>query len=218
MKKLNFIVIGAQKSGTTALDYYLRQHPDIGMGNRKEVHFFDNEKYFLDSVVDYKKYHQSCDFNNKSDLYGEVTPIYIYWKSAASRIWEYNEDIKLIAILRNPIDRAFSHWNMESSEHKEKHTFFDCILNEGIKAKSSLPLQSRVFSYIDRGFYSKQIKIFQRYFDENQMMFIKFEAFRKNQEDWMNQIFNFLEIDKSKFKYQPKEIHNRKYSHKINNE
>ena len=60
--------------------------------------------------------------------------------------------------------------------------------------------------------------MFQRYFDEDQMMFVKYEAFRKNQENWMNEIFNFLKVDKSKFGYQPQEIHNRKYSHKMTNE
>ena len=101
-KKIDFIIIGTQKGGTSALDHYLRQHPEIGMGKKKEIHFFDDEKIFSKTDINYNKYHDYFDFSIEKKVYGEATPIYIYWDQSCKRIWKYNKDIKLIAILRNP--------------------------------------------------------------------------------------------------------------------
>ena len=59
-------------------------------------------------------------------IIGEATPIYMYWKNAIKRIYNYNSDMKLILVLRNPIDRAFSHWNMEVHRKREDRTFLEC--------------------------------------------------------------------------------------------
>ncbi len=139
--KIDFAIIGTQKGGTSALDYYLRQHPEIGMASRKETHFFDNEKVFSKSKISYRKLEKEFDFSAENKIYGEATPIYMYWKPAIRRIWEYNKDIKLIIVLRNPIDRAFSNWNMEVSRNVEKKCFSYCIKNESNRIAKALPHQ-----------------------------------------------------------------------------
>src|ERR1700712_3741069 len=152
MLKLDFLIIGTQKGGTSALDYYLRLHPGIEMGKQKELHFFDDEEIFKSKKVDYTVL--ESHFQVHSDkICGEATPIYMYWQPCIKRIWEYNHKIKLIAILRNPVSRAYSQWNMEIQRKWDSGTFLDCIVNEEKKARESLPLQHRVYSYIDRGFY-----------------------------------------------------------------
>lgn len=152
---LIFLVVGAQKSGTTALDHFLRQHSSVEMAATKEAHFFDDEIVFSKSDVDYSFYYQYFALSANAQARGEVTPIYLYWDKAARRIWEYNPKIKLIAILRNPIERAFSHWNMERDRGAESLPFMQAIQSEAERCREALPLQHRVYSYLDRGFYSE---------------------------------------------------------------
>ena len=111
-KRLSFLVCGAQKSGTTALAAYLRQHPGIHLPKTKELHFFDDETQAWPEP-DLNALHLHFQDADDDQLWGEATPISLYWDPAAERIWRYNSAIRLIVILRNPIDRAYSHWAME---------------------------------------------------------------------------------------------------------
>ncbi|MEZ4606416.1 MAG: sulfotransferase domain-containing protein [Deinococcales bacterium] len=123
IQKVYFIICGTQKGGTTALDSYLRQHPHICMGKRKELHFFDQEKNFQSDICDYTSYHKLFQVTSQRQILGEATPIYMYWRAAPQRMWGYNPKLKLIVILRNPIERAYSHWNMERSrEQRASHS------------------------------------------------------------------------------------------------
>jgi len=203
-RKIDFMIVGAQKSGTSALDHYLRKHPAIGLGQKKELHFFDDEKLFEKGVPDYSLYHQKFDESPNNKIYGEVTPIYLYWKPSCQRIWEYNPEIKLIFILRNPIDRAFSHWNMEFGRKVEKMDFSYCIRNEKMRLAEVLPSQHRVYSYIDRGRYSGQIRRFKKLFSSGQLYFIKYEEFKSNQLEELRKLFLLLGVDPEiyNFKYQ----------------
>ncbi len=145
--KLDFIVIGAQKSGTSALDAYLRLHDNIVMSTEKEIHFFDNENYFLNKP-DYNVLGKYFPQKIPKKLHGETTPIYIYWRPCIERIYDYSKKIKLIALLRNPADRAFSHWNMEVSRKTENRSFKDCILEEIDEISKGIKSQHRIKSYV----------------------------------------------------------------------
>jgi hypothetical protein len=118
----------------------------------------------------------------------------MYWKPAAKRIFEYNPNIKLIFILRNPIERAFSQYIMETKRNIDFLPFKLALLSEPIRRLVSFPLQNRTFSYISRGFYSKSIKIFLKYFPKEQMLFLKTEDLLTNHQETLNKIFEFLEI------------------------
>ena len=100
-KRVDFLIFGAQKSGTSALDYYLRKHPQIGMAAGKELHYFDNENYNWKSP-NYLDYEKLFNFEKNVVVYGESTPIYMFWRNSASRIYRYNKKIKLIFILKGP--------------------------------------------------------------------------------------------------------------------
>ena len=73
--QIGFIICGTQKGGTTALDRYLRLHPEICMANKKEVHYFDKDKYFKGQSPNYKKYHKYFSPSNETQIIGEATPI-----------------------------------------------------------------------------------------------------------------------------------------------
>jgi len=201
--KVNFIICGAQKSGTTALDSYLRQHADICMAPRKEVHFFDHEENFLDNNLDYSGYHSVFNRESSHRLVGESTPVYMYWHDAPKRIWQYNSDIKLIVLLRNPIDRAYSSWNMLFSENRESLSFWEAIQTESERCREALPYQHRLYSYIDRGFYLEQLRRLWRFFPREQVLVLKSEELRENSTEIIQKVFDFLGIEalpKMKFK------------------
>src|SRR5439155_19714781 len=96
--RLDFILAGAQKSGTTALHYFLAKHPDITMGDQQEMHFFDNDAMFV-SQVDYEELHKHYPPLGTPTIAGDCTPSYIYYEPAAERIRKYNPKIKLLILL-----------------------------------------------------------------------------------------------------------------------
>src|SRR5438105_15608557 len=150
VEKLSFVIAGAQKSGTTALNYYLKRHPQIALPVKKELHFFDRDELFAGAPVSYEPLHRMFRPTRPGTIAGENTPIYLYWRPALERIREYNAAIKLIAILRNPIERAFSQWNMQRQRGSEPLEFLEAVQAEPGRIARAAPQQLRTFSYADR--------------------------------------------------------------------
>jgi hypothetical protein len=201
--KLDFIIAGAQKAGTTALSGFLESHPKIKMPHKDELHrtiqparhFFDDEDRFAEAEIDYTPLHRGCTRKHDSILLGSCTPIYIYWKPAMERIWNYNNQIKLLIVLRNPADRAFSHWNMQRDRGVENLDFLTAVQEEKNRAREALPFQLRKFSYVDRGFYGEQMERVFRYFPREQVHIIKFEDFRRNVRKALDAVCDFLGVE-----------------------
>jgi hypothetical protein len=215
LEKVSFLVVGAQKSGTTALDYYLREHSEIEMACRKEVHFFDDETNFKDTVS-YDSYHKNFSTDN-SKIKGECTPIYMYWSHSISRIFAYNPQAKIIAVLRDPMERALSHWNMERDRNTDTATFSTAIRQESARCQEALPFQHRIFSYTDRGFYSEQISRIWQFFPKQQTLFVKHDDLRNVPQQVLEEISNFLGV--SRFKnVKEKDSHSRPYTSKLSNQ
>ena len=164
------------------------------MGDRQEMHFFDNEEIFS-RPLDYELLHQHFRPVPTSSIAGECTPIYIYWKPAIERIWKYNPKIKLLIILRNPVDRAFAHWNMQRFKGREPLDFLDAVRDEKNLAKEAAPLQLRRFSYVDRGFYAEQLEGVFEFFPREQVKIIKFEEFQNKKSETLHAIFRFLGVE-----------------------
>ncbi len=193
--KVNFIICGTQKGGTSALDVYLRGHPEICMANKKEVHFFDNEAAFRADAPDYTSYHSFFTPESRHKVVGEATPIYMYWRDAPRRIWQYNSDMKMIVLLRNPIDRAYSHWNMERQRNAETASFWESLRNEEERCREALPYQHRVYSYIDRGFYLEQLRRLWAYFPKKQVLVLRNEELQNNPNETLQKVFAFLGVN-----------------------
>jgi CHAT domain-containing protein len=193
-KQVEFLICGAQKGGTTALHGYLQRHPQLYLPNQKELHYFDNEDKNWENP-NYEIYHQHfADAKTEQQLLGEATPIYMYWNSSPARIWQYNPRIKLIAMLRNPITRAFSHWNMERERKADGMGFLEAITTETARCRGALPLQHRVYSYVDRGFYSQQLRRLWNYFPQKQVLVLRQEQLQQNPGLTMEQIYKHLGI------------------------
>lgn len=177
--KVNFLICGAQKGGTTALADYLRLHPRLHIPARKELHFFDNEKISWQNPP-YWHYHRSYRHAELEQIWGDATPVYMYWKKSAERIWRYNPSIRLITILRNPITRAYSHWSMEASRGKETLSFDEALKKEEQRCRSVLPKQHRRFSYVDRGYYSEQLRRLWHFFGREAVLVLRQDDLLKN--------------------------------------
>jgi hypothetical protein len=191
IKRLDFILAGAQKSGTTALHYFLSKHPNITMGDQQEIHFFDNDAMFI-PPVDYEQLHKHYPLLASSTIAGDCTPSYIYHQPASERIWNYNPKIKLLVLLRNPIDRAFAHWNMQRFKGREPLDFFDAVREEKTRIAGAPPDEARRFAYVDRGFYAWQLERLLQFFPREQVKIVKFEEFREKQRETLASIFSFL--------------------------
>jgi len=198
-QQVEFLICGSQKGGTTALHSYLQSHPQLFLPNQKELHYFDDENENWKNP-NYEVYHQHFAVaNTEQELWGEATPIYMYWNSSPARIWHYNPRIKLIALLRNPITRAFSHWNMERQRNADDMGFVEAIKKETERCRNALPLQHRVYSYVDRGFYSQQLRRLWSFFPHKQVLVLRQEQLQQNPELTMEQIYKHLGIDNVPF-------------------
>jgi hypothetical protein len=181
---------------------------------RKELHFFDREQ----ENRDYKKYHRNFKLKKKQHrVIGEASPIYMYWETAPYRIWKYNPKMKWILALRNPVERAFSAWNMESKRDHEKLPFAEAIEKEAERCRMALPLQHRVYSYIDRGFYAHQVRRLFNIFGKANCLVLLNEELRNDHQQTLRRVFEFLGVDPS---FVPPEasVFEQEYSNKIDNQ
>lgn len=169
--RVDFMVIGAQKAGTTALFDHLKDDPRLNLSKVKETHFFDNEQ--LDwSAPDYGLYHARFDMARQG-LKGEATPIYIFWPDSLERLRAYNPDARLILMLRDPVKRAYSHWQMEYARGIDRQPFAWAI-REGRRRVAEAPAKHgnhRVFTYVERGFYGAQVQHLLTLFAREQVLF-----------------------------------------------
>lgn len=174
----NFICVGAQKSGTTTLYDILVQHPDIFLPEIKETKFFhDNNKY--EKGLSFYEENFFKAWKGEKAI-GEIDPEYMYFESVPERIYRtLGKDVKLIFMLRNPVDRAYSHYWMSLKRGYETETFERAVELEGERLIRD-EFHKNHFSYVDRGFYAKQIKRYLTYFCVENMFFVVFE------EDFLN--------------------------------
>jgi len=186
----NFIIIGAMRSGTTSLTHYLRSHPDVFMSTPKEPHFFDrNYERGLDS-------YKACFSGVAGEkAIGEATQTYLYDEQAIVHMAETLPDVRLVAILRNPVDRAYSHYWQNRSLDKENLEWMDAIDAESGRLASGDSLTSHTFSYVDRGMYVKGLKRVCNFFPRESLHVMLFEEMRDEPVGSFNGICRFLGVD-----------------------
>lgn len=203
MKLLNFMIVGVQKSGTTALSHFLAQHPEIAMAEGKEVHLFDAQDY--ENAWDKKRiqdyYAPFFSSANSEQLYAEATPIYCYWPEIAEQLHRYNPALKLILVLRDPVARALSHYAMERGRGNESLPLWLALLLEPVRLVFSnnrvANSSSRCHSYTDRGFYSQQITNLLHYFTPEQLLIIDNTELLSQHHATMTKVLRFLAVDEN---------------------
>jgi hypothetical protein len=191
--KPDFLIIGVQKGGTTSLFHYLRQHPKIKLPRNKEIHFFD--RYFRKGILWYRSWFPLCLFN-KGFTTGEATPSYMWDKETANRIKNILPDVKIIVLLRNPIDRAYSHYHMELKKKREVNTDFETAISKEIEflQQGRSDYENAETSYLIRGLYAYQLERYYHFFGKKQVMIVQSEDLKTQPEIVLNQITDFLEL------------------------
>lgn len=198
-KKPNFLIVGAAKCGTTSLFEYLRQHPDIYMPPCKEVSYFAGRygKNVM-SLDEYLTYFSNSKYQKRI---GEASGAYLYSEDTPKKIADtLGKEIKIIIILRNPIEMSYALWGQNLRDGNENLSFIDAVEQQNIRLNdSSFKKRIRIwlyqYAYIDRAIYAPQVK---RYFDtfgrKNTRVYI-FEEFFTETEKSLADLYNFLEID-----------------------
>ena len=208
---IDFLCIGAQKSGTTLLYEHLKNIDGIFLPERKELHFFDN-------VLNYNRglnyYYDFFKEAREEQIKGEVTPAYLFFDEVPRRIKKTldSDRIKFIVILRNPVDRAYSQYNMSHSlQGHEKMSFEHALIYENYRLHEYSDYVN--YTYLSRGFYTKQILNYFKYFKRDQFKFILFEEFNDNQKNKIYEIVEFLglEIEFGKLDIEHKIIFSNNY-------
>ncbi len=204
----DFIVIGVGRAATTTLHHNLSKNPCLFSASYDEIGFFD-ENFNLGlnwyrSLFPTKFTRNKTIKNLKNFLSYEVTPSYIRKPWVAERIKKILPSIKLICILRNPVDRTYSHYNMGRYEGNIRNTFEDVIendLNQLKKLSNSYEKGSDDYfqnvvenSYLARGFYAEQLKIWFKIFNKKQIHITTTENLAQNPQETFSNIFKFLEI------------------------
>lgn len=202
----DFLIIGAQKCGTTFLYRLLAQHPHVKPAFAKEVHYFDLN--FRKSANWYRSFFPLKTRNGRTYITGEASPYYLFHPHAARRASGVVPDAKLIVMLRNPVDRAYSHYQHQAKrvvgEARETLPFEDAIQAE----EKILPLEvskmlqdehyispgHRTRSYLSRGIYIDQLQVWSSFFQEKQMLVLKSEDVFKDEANALERILDFLEI------------------------
>jgi hypothetical protein len=216
-----FLIIGAQKAGTTALFYYLADHPDIVPASDKEIRFFAPEA--LEDLPGHPYHEILCPaagpiYSNDAGyaraaawyhglfplphelgrrLTFEATPEYLYYPQAAERIQKYNPRAKLIVLLRDPVERAFSAWNMYQRfddpvycVQRETGTFEEAVAAElaDIAAERTSPGPH----YVRRGIYHEQLRRYFNLFDREQILVIDSRRLRSDTVGVLDEVVAFL--------------------------
>jgi len=204
----NFLIVGTAKAATTTIHEYLKQHPDIYMTEWKEPSFFtfkgkiqtsyttDRPVKFVTELNEYKSLFAKGEFKK---IRGESSTPYLYfYKKTIDNIKEtipdYNK-IKILIVLRNPIDRAFSQYMMKVRDLVENMSFKEAIENENKRKEENAHFD---FFYIDRGLYFEQVKAYLENF--NDVKVILYDDFISNDLGVLSEITSFLELKRMKFK------------------
>lgn len=198
----DFLIIGAGKSGTTSIDNYLKQHPEIFMSERKEPNFFAYEKldpqtlihdkgqlkYYQNSILNLKDYLELFEQAAPGQIKGEVSNTYLYIQDAPHRIKHYIPDVKLIVILRQPVERLYSRYLHLARDNRLPTKKFSDVLD-----KNTIWWERN--DLIKEGMYYKNLSRYFELFPSGNIKVFLFEDFNKYPERTLQSIFKFLGVD-----------------------
>ncbi|MBI65999.1 MAG: hypothetical protein CMG64_06880 [Candidatus Marinimicrobia bacterium] len=173
----DFIGIGAMRCGTTWISDKLRQHPEIFLPNNyKELHFFNS--HYSNGIEWYEN-----KFLGKTDtqISGEFTPKYLRDNESPFLIKKHYPNVKLIISIRNPIDRAFSHYNFLRKHSKISENFYQALFHEQYEIRKA-------------GLYGQQIKTYLDLFPPDKIHIIVFDDLKKSPDNVVKKLYNFLNV------------------------
>ena len=182
--KVDFIGIGAQKSATSWIAKCLSVHPEVFVADCKETHFFSDDEKYSKGI---NHYHEYFINSNSNQFVGEYSTSYLTSRKAAERIKLYSPNIKLIVCLRNPVDRAFSHY-LHLTFKSDNKTVDSGSLRDAIKTQPDI---------IENGMYGKSLSHYFKLFPVNNILVLFYEDIQKDSRDFIKRVYDFIGVDSS---------------------
>lgn len=205
-----FLVIGAQRAGTTSLYEYLTRHRDIAPAARKETHFFS--LFYLRGLRWYRE-----QFPGGGGITGEATPYYLFHPAAPARVRTDCPDVRLIVLLRDPVERAFSQYKHSVKQGWESLSFEEALREEPNRLRheddrrlsdpSYRSFAHQHLSYGARGRYSQQLERWLERFPRQQLLVLSSESFFRDPQDVLTRTFRFLGVpDQAIGPFEPRNV------------
>ncbi len=213
----DFLILGAMKAGTTSVYHYLRQHPEVYMSPRKEPAFFalvDGRERWggpleatrrPDGIRTFEQYRALFAGRTDEKVAGEATTLYLYDEWAAEKIARYASEALLVAILRQPADRAYSAYLMNLRGGKETLSFEEALTAEPRRIAENWGQQ---YHYVQKGLYAKQLERYLRLFEPARLKVLFFEDLARDPASFLVELFRFLGV-RDDFEVDVGERHNR---------
>lgn len=192
--KVNLFVVGAPKSGTSSIYQLFRKLPEIFAPNQKEMHFFSqpdvlNTYYNLErSPRSLTSYHKHFDFSSDRKYFCDCSPSYLHSADTAGKIFEYNAKAKIIIVLRNPVDRAISHYLMDRRYGLVEHDLLQILQNPNT-------FSMYYDQYVANGFYARDVKPYQTLFPAENILILRYDELINTPKIALLELENFLKID-----------------------
>ena len=197
----DFLIIGAQKCGTTSLYNYLTRHPHILPASQKEVHFFD---FNYSKGLDWYRSQFPKMPSKQGFLTGEASPYYLFHPLTPERVRLHFPEVKLIVLLRNPVARAWSQYHHEVRLGFENLSFEEALAAENKRIAGEIErmrsdenyysYNHQHYTYLSRGIYVEQLKAWMELFPREQFLILESEAFFANTGATVAETMAFLEI------------------------
>jgi len=203
-KKPNFIIIGAMKAATTSLYTYLKQHPDVFMTAIKEPMFFNNFQNNNNfkilgrktkKITTFEQYYPLFDAVKNEKAIGEASPTYISSENCPNLIQQHLPNVKIIAVLRQPVARAYSNFLHARRADRESISDFETAFNKETERKTEN--WSPLYHYKSKGYYAEQLERYFTLFPKENIKVLLFEDLVNNPIETTQELFKFLNIDKS---------------------
>lgn len=200
----NFLVVGAAKSGTSSIDRYLAQHPDIFLPAKKEAHYFaipsfpakfngrGDEGMNTETIGSRERYESLFAPVSKEIAIGESSAFYLYYPGTAERIYSENPDMKIVIVLRNPVDRAFSAYMYLLRDEREALSFENGLLEEANRKRMDY---EPMWLYRELGLYTEQVHRYLDVFGRNQVKVVLYDDFSRDTAATMSELFAFLGVN-----------------------
>lgn len=190
-RRIDFLIIGAQKAGTTALFEFLGAHPEIFMPGAKEVHFFIRDEFYLQGERYLAPLYASV---TDEALVGAADVEIMYFPGSAERIHAYNPDMRLLAVLRDPVDRAYSgYWFARRLGFEEADTFEEALGREDLRARGGYSERSKL-TYVGHGLYAEQLERFLRLFGRDRLWVVLSEDLREQPRETLEATLGWLGV------------------------